>query len=252
MMYVRPPVADLLAEPDVRAERVSQLTCFTPCEALDESRDYLLVRGPDGYRGWIRRSHLFPGPVPEPAFKIAWPVVPVADPNSGKEIFRLCLDTRFAAEPTEDGMRLRLPSGATGSIPKEAVRPASWRGTLLDVLALGLSLRGTPYLWGGTTPFGFDCSGLVQRLFHFVFNVWLPRDSKDQAHVGEPVENDADLRPGDLLFFPGHVALYLGDGTVLHASAREGMVVSAPLTSLSRELQGARRLPPTFLPRTNH
>ncbi len=248
MMYVRPPVADLLAEPDPRAERISQLTCFTPCEVLEGKGDFLFVRGPDGYRGWIRESYLFPGPAPEPTFKVAWPIVPVKDSNTGEEIFRLCLDTRFAGEAFEGGIKLRLPTGAVGSIPKGAVRSASWRGTVRDILVLSLSLRGTPYLWGGTTPFGFDCSGLVQRLFHFVLNLWLPRDSADQARVGDPVECLSDLQPGDLLFFPGHVALYLGDGAVLHASAREGMVASALLSSLPGDLRGARRIHPDIPP----
>ena len=243
MMYIRPPVADLLAEPEPRAERVSQLLCFTPCEVLEEKGEFFLVRGPDGYRGWVRRSHLSPGSPPAPSHKVSWPIVPVVDPRNRTVIFRLCLDTRFAGEPTASGVEVRLPTGEVGIVPADAVKPVSWHGSIEDLIELGLALRGVPYLWGGTSSFGTDCSGLIQRLFHFVFNLWLPRDSRDQAGVGKPVGESEDLLPGDLLFFPGHVALYIGDGKALHASAREGMVVSGPLSSLPQEFLGARRIP---------
>lgn len=243
-LYVRPPVVDLLAEPEPRAERVSQLLCFSPCIPLEERGEYVRVRGPDDYTGWIRKSHLTEGPFPEPNLKVSRPTVPVEDPHTGKIIFRLCLDTRFAGEPTDRGVRLRLPTGQTGLVPDEATVPISWHGSVEDLIELGLGLRGIPYLWGGTSPFGFDCSGLVQRLFHFVFNLWLPRDSRDQARVGKAVDRLEDLCAGDLLFFPGHVALYIGHGKALHASAREGMVVVGHLSSLPREFLGARRIAP--------
>ena len=243
MMYIRPPVADLLAEPKPGAERVSQLLCFTPCEVLEEKDEFFLVRGPDGYQGWARRSHLCPGSPPTPSHKISQPIVPVVDSRKRTVIFRLCLDTRFVGKPTASGVEVRLPTGEVGIVPADAVKPASWRGSIEDLIELGLALRGVPYLWGGTSPFGTDCSGLVQRLFHFVFNFWLPRDSRDQERAGEPVAELEDFLPGDLLFFPGHVALYIGHGWVLHASAREGMVISGPLSSLPQEFLGARRIP---------
>ncbi len=229
MIRVRPPVADLLSEPDPRAERVSQLLCFTPCEVLEEVNEYVRVRGPDGYEGWIRKSHTAAGETSHPRFKISRPVVPVVDPGTGEVIFRLCLDTRFPGEPTGDGVRILLPDGEPGLIPEEAVKPTSWRGSIGDLIELGLALRGVPYLWGGTSTFGFDCSGLVQRLFHFVFNIWLPRDSREQVEAGEAVRALVELRKGDLVFFPGHVGIWLGKGKILHASATVGMVTVSSL-----------------------
>lgn len=242
MICVLPPVADLLAEPDARAERVSQLLAFTPCEPLEERGEFTLVRGPDGYEGWIRSCHLGERDLPEPNLKVARPIVPVRDPGTGEVVFRLCLDTPLSGEAVGAGIRFGLPNGGSGMVPAEATLPLSRRGSVEDLIRLARELIGTPYLWGGTTPFGFDCSGFVQRLYHFVFGHWLPRDSGDQARVGREL-GPREARDGDLVFLPGHVGILAG-GCLLHASARAGMVVSTPLRELPDEIVSIRRPPP--------
>lgn len=74
---------------------------------------------------------------------------------------------------------------------------------------------GVPYVWGGTTPEGFDCSGLVQYVFREA-GIKLPRTSAEQGKVGEYIEKE-DLKPGDLVCFPGHIGIYIGEGQFLHA-----------------------------------
>jgi hypothetical protein len=81
-------------------------------------------------------------------------------------------------------------------------------------------------VWGGTTPKGFDCSGLVQYVFRQV-GVELPRVSRDQASAGSPVASLADAKPGDLVFFGApvdHVGIYVGDGKMLAAPKRGDVV----------------------------
>lgn len=93
--------------------------------------------------------------------------------------------------------------------------------TLNDLTACANSFLGVPYLWGGTTPAGFDCSGLVQYCYREVFNIELPRTTYYQCEVGVEVPFE-ELLPGDLLFFADggdvhHVAMYPGDGYYVEA-----------------------------------
>lgn len=90
--------------------------------------------------------------------------------------------------------------------------------------------KGAPHEWGGSSPNGVDCSGLVQSIFADEFQLSVPRTTKQQARVGRVVSR-SDLKPGDLVFFriaqkKRHVGIYLSDGEFLHASSSEGVTVS--------------------------
>ena len=106
-------------------------------------------------------------------------------------------------------------------IAKHQPLPVREARTLNDLTALANSFLGVPYVWGGTTPDGFDCSGLVQYCYREVFNIELPRTTYYQCDVGVEVPFE-ELLPGDLLFFADggdvhHVAMYLGDGYYVEA-----------------------------------
>ncbi|KAA8664189.1 C40 family peptidase, partial [Clostridium sp. HV4-5-A1G] len=87
-----------------------------------------------------------------------------------------------------------------------------------DVVNYALSFLGVPYVWGGTSPEGFDCSGFVQYVYaHFGVNI--PRVSQEQQNFGIPVQR-GELQPGDLVFFgtPAyHVGMYIGNGKFIEA-----------------------------------
>jgi hypothetical protein len=116
-----------------------------------------------------------------------------------------------------------LPDGKRGTVDRNEVRKlAALPWGLNRFGALVREVEGTPYVWGGKSTFGFDCSGLVQFMFGFL-GVALPRDSRDQAAAGTRVGGLAGLRKYDLMFFAtkreiDHVAVHLGDLRILHAS----------------------------------
>lgn len=98
---------------------------------------------------------------------------------------------------------------------------------------------GIPYVYGGTSPSGFDCSGFVQYVYAH-FNISLPRVTYSQINCGEFVVND-DLEMGDLLFFRGgsHVGIYAGEGMYIHAPSTGRTISLDPLT---RNVYKAKRL----------
>lgn len=109
---------------------------------------------------------------------------------------------------------------------------------------------GVPYLWGGLTKEGIDCSAFVREVFRESFNVELPRNSRAQHKTGKGLASQDELEPGDLIFFDTldrgqvtHVGVYLGDGEFAHASSSRG-VTPAPLKKkyYQRAYWGGRRL----------
>ena len=140
-----------------------------------------------------------------------------------------------------------VPAPFPGTRPTGAT-DAARRHDPSALIETALSLRGTPYVWGGATPRGFDCSGFT----HYVYalhGVSLPRVAAQQYRVGDVVAS-RNLRPGDLVFFstiapgPSHVGLALGDGRFIHAPSERGAVRVENLHARywQRRYLGARRV----------
>jgi len=118
-----------------------------------------------------------------------------------------------------------------------------------DLVRSAQSFSGVPYLWAGTSPLGFDCSGLTWSVYRS-HGIVIPRDAADQAAAGSPVDR-SDLQPGDLLFYgagPGrdtihHVAMYVGNATMIQAPVTGRVVETVPVDTpeFAREYWGARR-----------
>ena len=178
----------------------------------------------DGYVGWLPANALAaPGLPPTHCVTaprtLAFPapnikVPPLAGLPMGARVAVARADERFAV--VANGWHLP----ASHVAPLGSDRP--------DFVAVAEMFVGTPYLWGGKSTLGIDCSGLVQIALQMA-GVACPRDSDMQENmVGRTVALD-DLRRGDLLFWPGHVAIACSADTILHANAHHMMVAREAL-----------------------
>ncbi len=150
--------------------------------------------------------------------------------------------SRYTALSQAQALALQqTPIGASASVGDTSVAPPSQYG---GVVGIAMRYLGTPYVWGGASPGGFDCSGLVAYAYSQV-GVSLPHYTGAQWNVGVGVSR-SDLQPGDLVFFNGlgHVGIYIGGGQFIHAP-HSGDVVK--ISSLSESWYaatyvGARRV----------
>lgn len=145
---------------------------------------------------------------------------------SPSDIFTAVLAGIPSETRTTTGGSTPSSSSRARRIPNSPSATAAARG----ILSTADKYVGVKYVWGGNTPSGFDCSGFTKYVF--AKRGWtLPRTSREQSRVGQAIPNDfGSLRPGDLMFFaePGeaisHVAIYVGDGVIIHSSSSNGGV----------------------------
>lgn len=150
--------------------------------------------------------------------------------------------------PDLEGLESELRGEGEGGVQAATPIPTSSSSSSSSSGGLGAAAvelarqhLGTPYLWGGTTPRGFDCSGLVQYVYRQL-GINLPRVSADQARAGTAVDSIQSAQPGDLLFWrgqsgrPNHIAIYVGGGKMLEA----------PRTGLNVRIRDVTRTPNTI------
>lgn len=264
---IRAPIAPVYRRATMNSTQLTQYVLGHRVTLLSRRGRFWRIRGEDGHVGWVHRGYMARG---ELDWALAWERADGGDPvvSLGAELLD-DEDAVFTRLPWGARVlqvaagRLLLPDGRSGRVGAGEVVPAD---RLADRFpARGESIArtarrwmGAPYLWGGVTPNGVDCSGLIQAVY-WIHGLALPRDSDMQARVGAAVEPDrayGSLRAGDLVFFAergrvNHVAMSIGGATIIHAAASNGGVgvndlagdleLEAWLRSIFR---GARRLLP--------
>ena len=142
-------------------------------------------------------------------------------------------EARQAAQAAQAAEASRRQSEAASRSSQRLAVPvndAPVTGTGQDVVNYAMQFQGVPYVFGGESPSGFDCSGFTKYVFAH-FGVALPHSADVQAGFGVPVSNPA---PGDLMVAPGHVGIYVGNGFMIHAPAPGQTVkVQAPYQAFS-------------------
>lgn len=252
---IRLSVANMRTFPDNAAELTSQVLLGTQVDLLQKKGGEYRVRTPDGYIAWVPSSSI-----------AAMDETEIASWRQAEKVIYTTEFGRSYSEPNEKSQRvsdlvygdiLKLtgqkgnfyavayPDGRKGYIRKsESLTLKSWldsrNPTAENIIASAKSMLGLPYLWGGTSVKGVDCSGFTKTSF-FMNGFVIPRDASQQVLAGQhidildseghfdPEKALKNLKPADLLFFAAgknsnpnarvtHVALYIGNGTFIHAA----------------------------------
>jgi hypothetical protein len=257
-VIARAAIVPIFAGPTLRAEQTNQLVLGETAAVLETAAEWRRVRCDlDRYEGWVHAGYCTElDDIAAEAWRrdaTGWSQGAVA--RVGNTSVRLPLRSRVAP----DGDGVRLPDGQRGRVTEGTVVPVSQaiaaaRARPAERWAAE-HFAGAPYEWGGVTPWGVDCSGVVQTTF-LARGTPVPRDSSDQAGCGAPVAAKA-IRPGDLLFFRGngseritHVAFAGEADTLVHSTVSLGGMVQEPWPPGSRagalreRLVAVRRLEP--------
>lgn len=242
-------VANLRSRPAEPAELASQALLGMPLKIYDKKRGWLRAQTPDGYIGWVSGSTVsrFTESQVDSLNKLSKIIYTkgygfaFASPKKNAQTVS---DLTWGNTLTFVGEKkkfyeVRFPDNRTAFIPKnEAVKFDNWLNDLSltenSLVETSKKMMGLPYLWGGTSWKGVDCSGFT-RTIYLMNGMLLPRDASQQVHVGEAINTEngfANLQPGDLLFFGRpktvtskervvHVGMWIGDNQFIHSS---GMV----------------------------
>ena len=241
-------VANIRAKSEHSSELVTQALLGSPVKVYKKNRGWYLIQTTDNYLGWVdydgielmNKSSLDEWNKTNKViytriFGMSYSEkdkhsIPVSDVVAGDLFVKLEEENQYIKVLYPDGRIAYLEAN-------EAKDYKSWLSSLKinsdNIISTAKSLMGLPYLWGGTSVKGVDCSGYTKTVF-FLNGILLPRDASQQAHVGELIDTKDgfdNLLPGDLLFFGSketedkperiiHVGIYIGNMEFIHSSGR--------------------------------
>lgn len=244
---VRLSVCNIRSKPKHSSELSTQATLGTPLRVYKEQKGWYYIQTPDNYLGWLDadgftlmdKSEYDNWMAAKKAIITAEFTQVYSAPDVSSSIVSDVLPGNILEAKGKDGdlfEKVGFPDGREGYVP---VRFRQYLQDWLSYIQADTSgifrsadrLMGMPYLWGGTSGKGADCSGYTKTVF-FENGILLPRDASQQVHVGQEIETDSTLKnllPGDLLFFGRkateeqkekiwHVSIYRGEGKMIHSA----------------------------------
>jgi cell wall-associated NlpC family hydrolase len=228
------------------SERVSEVSNGQVVEQLEDKDSWVFVRQMDGYLGYVYRPYLTESPPPRPTHIVTALVslLRAGPDDEASLVSRLMGGTKVAVTAVAgEWAQLVLAGERDGWVPASDLRavanlPIDENGRRAQMVWDSMPFVGVPYLWGGCSALGIDCSGLAQ-LLHRQVGVTIPRDADMQFDAGQPVE--PPFQPGDLLFFGSdkghrsisHVAVSLGGWQVIHSSGPRNGVYEDDVQAVS-------------------
>jgi cell wall-associated NlpC family hydrolase len=235
------PVANMYSKPSEDADVVSQAIYGWNVGLVERQGGWARIRTADDYTGWTPLRALLPGKAYAASGRVAEVaslfahIYREADVTAHAPLVTVPFESRLevVAEPPGQArwLQVKLPDGRSGWVQAGDI--------VFDVKPLGIPemlefskrFLGLPYTWGGTSSFGYDCSGFAQMLVRRR-GVVMPRDAQPQADWSGVVSVERqDLKPGDLLYFGesakkiAHTGVYLGDGKFIDATTWQTPVV---------------------------
>jgi gamma-D-glutamyl-L-lysine dipeptidyl-peptidase len=255
-------VVNVHRSPSTYSERVTQALHGEPVRVLKEQNGWVKVELPtqSDYSGWVNQSVLKNIPIAQNWLNLKIIAVRYAEmlklPSKNAEVLlKLPLGTVVASEPDQTDSQftaIKLVDGQKGYVSFAELLDYTERDvsqvSRTEILTTARQLLGVPYLWGGMTTSGVDCSGFVHTVFK-VHGIRLHRDADLQYyHDGVPVARDK-LESGDLVFFetyqsgPSHVGIYVGNRKFLQVSSSRGVSYgSLEDPYFSKHFLGAKRI----------
>lgn len=221
-MTVSVPVADLCIAPDGPRDR--QLLLGAKVTQLEDHAGWSFVQAADGYVGYLISTSLTAHSVP--THRIATFATHTYASEDFKSADQMSLP--FGAQVAVEDERRKFYETAQGFIPKSHLRPLDRPFT--DPATIAQLHFGVPYLWGGNSTRGIDCSGLIAAAL-CACDITCPADSDLQcAKLGKNLPDGAELHRGDLIFWLGHAGMMVDPATMIHANAHHMATAYEPVS----------------------
>lgn len=233
-------IAQIRKEPDKNSELTDEALYGMKVELIDKvNLEWYLIKTHYNYTGYIHKSQLLIDGDKISAWKnynkkvIKHSYADVLSQPKVQAIILISLDKgaviSVLSNPDSNGwVKVGLCSGAEGYVKEKFLgdyittwSPKNEEALRRDIVNTALSYLGTQYRWGGRSPLGIDCSGLCSEAY-MLNGVIIYRDADiKEGFPVHPIEYDS-IKPADLLYFPGHVAMYIGNNKYVHSTGKNG------------------------------